>query len=323
MTGKLKVTNETLMDDSATQVPQISVCICTFRRPDGLSSTLESMRVARYPTAEVEFVVVDNDATGSSREVVLGRDWGLPGELRYEVEPTSGVGHARNRCLRVARGNWICFVDDDEMVSPDWLLRLWERAQQDVADGVFGPVVALTPQLPVWHTGSGFFDRHHAVSGTAMDWRHCASGNVLIRKELVLRLGGFDAEFARSGAEDTDLFRRCRDAGARLVWCEEAVIKETVSAHRLSRQWAWLRAYLGGQNFARLVRRHDGAGPFAVVVLKGLMGVLAYALPAMLLAPFSPGRAMRYQCRFAASLGKAVGWLSTTQQYGGAAKTQA
>jgi succinoglycan biosynthesis protein ExoM len=308
------------MDDSATPEPQISVCICTFRRPDGLSSTLTSMSHARYPTPEVEFVVVDNDPAGSARDVVIGRGWGLPGALRYEVEPTSGVGHARNRCLRVARGRWICFVDDDEVVSTDWLLRLWERAHRDKADGVFGPVVALTPRLPPWHERSGFFDRHHAVSGTAMDWRHCASGNVLIRKDLVLGLGGFDAEFAKSGAEDTDLFRRCRDAGARLVWCEEAVIEETVSAHRLSRQWAWLRAYLGGQNFARLVRRHDGAGSFAVVVLKGLMGVLVYAWPAALLAPFSPSHAMRYQCRFAASLGKAVGWLSATQQYGGAAK---
>lgn len=311
------------MDDSATPVPQISVCVCTFRRPDGLSSTLASMRQARYPTPAVEFVVVDNDAAGSARDVALARDWGLPGELRYEVEPTSGVGHARNRCLRIARGRWICFVDDDEVVSTDWLVRLWERAQHDGADGVFGPVVALTPYLPPWHVGSGFFDRHHAVSGTAMDWRHCASGNVLIRKDLVLGLGGFDADFARSGAEDTDLFRRCRDAGARLVWCEEAVIEETVSAHRLSRQWAWLRAYLGGQNFARLVRRHDGVGPFVSVVLKGLMGVMLYAWPAAFLAPFSPSQAMRFQCRFAASLGKAIGWLSSTQQYGGTAKEQA
>lgn len=310
------------MDDSATPVPQISICICTFKRADGLSSTLASMQNARYPAAVVEFVVVDNDPAGSARDLVLGREWRLPGALRYEVEPTSGVGHARNRCLRVARGQWICFVDDDEVVSSDWLVRLWEHAHENKADGVFGPVVALTPCLPPWHVKSGFFDRHHAVSGTTMDWRHCASGNVLIRKDLLLGLGGFDAQFARSGAEDTDLFRRCRDAGAQLVWCEEAVIEETVSVHRLSRQWAWLRAYLGGQNFARLVRRHDGAGPFLVVVVKGLMGILVYAWPAAFLAPFSPSLAMRYQCRFAASLGKAIGWLSATQQYGGAAKVR-
>lgn len=308
------------MEATATSTPQISVCICTFRRPEGLASTLASMEKARFPAVAIEFIVVDNDAAGSAREVASGKAWALPGPLRYEIEPMPGVGHARNRCLRAATGGWICFVDDDEVVSEGWLMQLWERVHHDVADAAFGPVVALTPDLPPWHAQSGFFDRHHSVSGTPMDWRHCASGNVLIRRALVVGLNGFDADFARSGAEDTDLFRRCIDAGARLVWCEEAVIEETVSAHRLTRRWAWLRSYLGGQNYARLVRRHDGAAAFATVVCKGLLGVLVYAWPAALLAPMSASGAMRFQCRFAASLGKAVGWVSTTHQYGGAIK---
>lgn len=308
--------------DAPAPLPQISICICTFRRPSGLASTLASMELARFPIAEIEFVIVDNDPAGSAREVATTKEWALPGPLRYEVEPTAGVGHARNRCLRTARGQWICFVDDDELVSKEWLAHLWARVQQDRADGVFGPVVALTPQLPKWHVRSGFFDRHHSVSGTLMDWRHCASGNVLIRRELLLGLGGFDSEFARSGAEDTDLFRRCSDAGARLIWCEEAAIEETVSVQRLTREWARLRSYLGGQNYARLVRRHDGAGPFATVIFKGLIGVLVYAVPALVVPPFNPSAGLRFQCRFAASLGKAIGWLSTTQQYGGAAKAK-
>jgi succinoglycan biosynthesis protein ExoM len=298
--------------------PRLSICICTYKRPEGLVLTLSSIAAMAVPeNLSVEIIVVDNDPAGTAASVIESGQIPDSWTIRKFVESKAGVGYARNRCIQEASGEWIAFVDDDEIVSHGWLTALWGQAAKSAADGVFGPVAALLPNsLPVWHRGSGFFERRHGSSGQKMEWKNCASGNVLIKRSLLLACGGFSTEFARTGAEDTDMFRRCADAGAKLVWCQEALIEESIHPNRLTRRWAWLRSYIGGQNYARLIRRHDGVGAFSVVIFRGILGGLLYALPAVLLIPISPGTALRFQSQFCANVGKAVGWIAGINHYG-------
>ena len=95
---------------------QVTVGVCTFRRPEALQQTLDSLARQSWPHAAFEIVVVDNDVECSARAQVerFAQTAGAPC-VRYAVEPGRGVSHVRNQCVALARGEWLAFIDDDEV----------------------------------------------------------------------------------------------------------------------------------------------------------------------------------------------------------------
>ena len=84
--------------------PDVSVCIATFRRPEGLERLLTSLAGLALPAGLlVELVVVDNDPAGSA-EATVRRFAGRPHPVHYQVEPRPNVSHARNTSVTTARG---------------------------------------------------------------------------------------------------------------------------------------------------------------------------------------------------------------------------
>ena len=83
---------------------------------------------------------MDNDAGGHARETVARVQAELDLDITYSIEPEHTIPAARNHALRLARGNYIGIIDDDEFPSPEWLLRMYEGIQTFAVDGVLGPV---------------------------------------------------------------------------------------------------------------------------------------------------------------------------------------
>ncbi len=285
-----------------------SICICTFKRPAGLALCLESVARLRVPVGvTVEVIVVDNDSAASARNQVLGLAQVYPFSLRYSCEPRSGVGHARNRCVTEARGEWVAFVDDDEYVSAEWLHTLLTTARRGHIDGVFGPVVAeFELEPPAWLLASGAHRRPRFMTGTPMRWGDCRTGNVLFRRSLFVKNGGFDSRYAASGGEDCDFFWRCMTRGAKLVWCDEAVVRERVPAERMSRSWVLQRALNGGRSFARLRASRGGFLSYAMDALWGIAGIGIYATPALVARALRLDGAVALERKVAGGVGKLV-----------------
>lgn len=303
----------------------VSICICTYQRAGGLANCLASLQRLEIPPAlKLEVLVVDNDPAASACELVMAATPTFALPLRYVNEPRSGVSHARNRCLVEARGGWVAFVDDDEFVEPAWLQHLWLLAAAGAVDGVFGPVLAKFEQLPpAWLLTSGAHQRPRSPTGTTMRWGDCRAGNVLFKRQLFLAHGGFDARFAASGGEDTDFFWRCQALGARLVWCDEAVVYETVPPARMTRAWLLKRAYNGGRTFARVRASRGGWRSQVVDSSWGLLNLLMYALPALLARLGGLPRALAFERKVAGGLGKlAAPFTAATGDYGSGAGVQ-
>jgi succinoglycan biosynthesis protein ExoM len=299
--------------------PLISICVCTFRRPDGLQRLLATLRAISIPAGVgLELVVVDNDAGASAKSVFdrITADWPWP--ARYVVEAHPGVGFARARCVEEARGDWIAYIDDDEWAEPQWLQALWQTRTALGVDGVFGPVLASYETAPPeWLLRSRMYERPRRVTGTSLHWSQCASGNVLFRKQLFVDAGGFDAAFAQSGSEDSDFFWRCLGLGARFVWCDEAVAHEAVPPNRMTKTYLRRRAFLAGQNYVRLHARRQGWLAYLLFALRGLAIVL-------LLFPLIWGGRLlrvtdmfRYEGRLQGGLGKMLAaWTPVSREYG-------
>lgn len=297
----------------------ISLCVGTFRRPDGIVAAARSLLAQEVPAGwRTEVIVVDNDPTGSARAPLqdhLRAD--ERSRIRYVVESTPGVSHMRNRCLDEARGELIAFIDDDETAPSGWLGHMVDALQRHQADAVFGPVepVYVTPP-PAWVTVNGVHHRARRRTGETLAWEAAQTNNVLMRRHLLDGGLRFSALFARTGGEDSFLFGQALQAGRRLVWCDEASVQETVPPVRTTRRWILGRAFHGGRTYVRL-RHHLGwRAAYPMLALYGLVYAAVVMLPMLLLTSVGHPRHMHYALKFAGNLGKIAARFYDAGRYG-------
>ncbi len=228
----------------------IDVCIATFKRPLVLDKLLNSLHRQNLAGISMRVIVVDNDHAQSARAVVDAFRARSRLDVVYDVEPEQNIALARNRTLRHLASDYFAFVDDDEMVSENWLRRLLDAMRQYRADIVFGPVISVFPaHSPSWVKVN--FQRPRRPSGQEVHTG--GAGNVLIKRSILENEQQvFDPSFGLTGGEDTDFFYRMHLAGRRLVWCDEAWAKEPVPVDRLSPEWLRRRGFRSGQNYARI-----------------------------------------------------------------------
>ena len=294
----------------------LSVCIATYRRADRLATLLDDLVAQECLPGQV--VVVDNDVAGSARIVVeRRRKAGTPFAIVYEVQPEQNISLTRNRTVALANGEWLAFIDDDERAPPLWLDQLTDIVRHTGADGVLGPVVPIVPvDAPAWIRRGGFYAWARQKTGAVVPPNKLRFGNVLLRASLLQATPApFDPSFGRTGGEDGDLLGRLVQEGARIVWCDEAVVHEPVEAARLSLRWLMLRALRGGQDHAR----HSLNGRFGPLGTAGRVRFFLRALAQAALAaglalmawPRGRHRAVHWLLKVSANVGKMsvfVGW---------------
>lgn len=264
----------------------ISVCVCTYRRPALLARLLNALKCQDIdPGFRFEVVVVDNDCNRSAEDTV--RMFQLQTEVRviYECEPEQNISLARNRTIQNAEGNFIAFIDDDEFPCENWLLLLYRLLKQGEVDGVLGPVIPVyegTP--PVWLVKSGLCSRNSFPSGTILrNPKYFRTGNVLFRRDIIEGdQSAFDPRFGRSGGEDTDFFKRMLCNGRSFVWCNEALVYETVPIERQKISYFLKRALVLGRT-AALQEKFISVG-----TLKSIVALIAYtvSLPVLLVIKY-------------------------------------
>ena len=230
-------------------VAHISICICTFKRPQLLSRLLQE--VGRQETRSLfsySITVVDNDVSKSSKGVVAQFQKTSSISISYSVEPEQNIALARNKAVANSTGDFLAFIDDDELPGPDWLLKLYQACEAYNADGVLGPVLPRfegTP--PAWVLKGGFCDRPVHATGFRIDWNQGRTGNLLIKRQILDGLEPvFRPEFG-SGGEDRNFFKRMIEQGRSFVWCNEAPVNEWISPTRWKRSFMLRRALLRGK----------------------------------------------------------------------------
>ena len=229
---------------------RVAICICTFRRQKLLRELLKGIAQLAFHkirTPQIQLVVVDNDELASAEEVC--RTTSVPWPIQYVVEPRRGITHARNRAVSEAGSvDFIAFIDDDEVPSAGWLDELLWTQAESAADVVSGPVFPqYASEVAGWVKNGRFFEPR--VSATGTEREVCACNNVLIGTHVFKRVPSFDDAFALSGAEDTNFFLRVRKAGHKILWSQQAVVCEAVSAQRGTVSWILRREYQTGNGW--------------------------------------------------------------------------
>jgi len=135
----------------------VSVIVPTRDRPALLREALASIRAIESATMKFEILVGDNGKDLASR--AAAEAFGA----RYFKVATNGAGAARNAGLMAATGEYVAFLDDDDVWLPENIAPQVALLNEDATlDAVFGQVIStdqdLKPQSPPWPENPGVGD---------------------------------------------------------------------------------------------------------------------------------------------------------------------
>ena len=278
----------------------VTVAVLTRRRPAMLDRLIDSWGRLRAPAdCAVRFLVVENDDAPQVRAQVEDRG-SLPlGPLHYVLEREAGIPFGRNRAAReaIAAGHrLLAFVDDDEMVAADWLMRLIDSYRSSGAALIGAPLgIVPAPDGLTWtqrrmHASLSWRYARKAALAAARGGLDGTPGvtivtNNWLAETAVFALHGiwFDEAMRFTGGTDAKLSAEVKAAGLPTAWAADAHVYEDVPPERLSFAYQYRRARdQSNTNFHRKLAT-DRALRASVIVtlpLKALSVVgLALAVP--------------------------------------------
>lgn len=225
------------------QPPRVSVILPTFNRSGYLRQAIESVLAQTYP--DFEIIVVDDGSTDDTRAVVAGFG---DARIRYEYQANAGRSAARNRGLALARGEYIAFLDDDDLFLPDKLAVqvgfLDAHPEIGLAAGGAEVIAADGSLMGVWET---WRDQPQLALPACLYACPLLTCGVLLRRPWLEALDRwFDPAMDR--AEDTDFWIRLLVAGCPMAWTTAIVC--AYRQHAASSQHDGERYY---QSYLRLL----------------------------------------------------------------------
>jgi mycofactocin system glycosyltransferase len=262
--------------------PAVSVVVPAHGRHAQTRACVESLLALDYPGGAPEIIVVDDASRPPLAEALAG----LPVRL-VRNEASAGPSAARNRGAALAGGAIVAFTDNDCEVSPGWLRALVPYLD-DPGVGFVGGRVVGPPEggaIMAFEAVRSSLDMGPGPGevGIGEAIPYMPSCNLLARRELLARLGGFAADMPIG--EDVDLIWRGRRLGARAWYAPEGA----VTHHHRARLGAFLRRRaFYARSEVDLLRRHPGSRrqmqlPATVLLLLGALAA-AFAAPPLALA---------------------------------------
>jgi len=231
----------------------IEVVICTYNNAALLEHTLRSVSEQNtQPELRWRVTVVDNNSSDVTAQVVerFQRGDRIP-KLRYLFEPRQGLTFARLCAFSNATATWVLFVDDDNLLAPDFVINAAKFASSHPRCGAFGACVRLQENpaspLPVeWQP----------LVVSTQDWGnlpqrlpdnglvHLIGAGLAVKREAAVASGWLDRQFLTgrtgqqlSGGEDIELVLLVRKAGYELWYNPTCNLRHIVPQRRATPEY--------------------------------------------------------------------------------------
>jgi len=227
----------------------VTLIVCTFNRARDLHELLETA-VVQETGGEFtyEVLVVDNNSTDETREVVEHFISAGPASVRYLFEAKQGKSHALNTGLKAAQGHIYTIVDDDFILPSSWVLNIYRafRLHPEVSF-IGGKVLPLWQEdPPPWLTREHWSAIAMADYGeeefyTDADHQICLLA-CSFRTADVKAAGGYRPELGVTsgqigGTEDIDLLQRLWQSGRKGIYLPHIWFHHKVTADRGTKQY--------------------------------------------------------------------------------------
>lgn len=219
----------------------VSVVVIGRNEGERLARCIASVKAANWNGVAHELIYVDSQSTDGS----AARAAGLGATVRVLDDASPCAAKARNAGWRLARGEFILFLDGDTELHPDFVARAlatladprlcaaWgHRRESDPAQSLYTRVLDLDWVYP---TGRTLY----------------FGGDVLVRRAALAAVGGFDP--ALKAGEEPELCARLRAAGWEIEHIDAPMTRHDLAVRTL-RAW-WRRAYRSGIAYAEVAER--------------------------------------------------------------------
>ena len=230
--------------------PDVSVVVPTYNRSALLQRALLSLFSQRADGLNFEIIVIDNNSSDDTPDVVAAMQAKSPVTLRYVRETRQGNAYARNAGIDAAQAPIIAFLDDDVVADENWvqtIKTIFDRDPQIAFVG--GRVLPLwDTEPPSWLTAShwaplallDYGQEERTIAGDAL--LGLLTANMGVRREVFDEVGKFSPALQRvkgsiGSMEDHEfLLRMCR-SGKSGIYLPDLITRGAVEPERLTKAY--------------------------------------------------------------------------------------
>jgi glycosyltransferase involved in cell wall biosynthesis len=235
---------------------KISVVIVTHNRQKDVMELIKSLLDQTLKPFEI--IIIDD---GSNPPLNVDCENEMLKIIRFDKE--IGLSSARNYGVKISRGDYIAFIDDDAIADVNWLKEIQRgiRTGTEVLGGPLKPLFKASP--PEWWNEKDF----GGYAGVG-NWGRIWGCNMIISKIIFEKVGLFRAEIGRQkgkllSGEDDDLLRRAINKGYSVLFLPRAIVYHKVSPQRMTLRYILKWEYFYGKS----IRKKNGYRPLNTLCL--------------------------------------------------------
>lgn len=201
--------------------PLVSVIIPAYNGDRFLAETIESVLQQTYP--HWELIVVDDGSTDQTQQIVQGYCDRYPAQIRYYYQQNQGVARARTQGIKLAQGEYIALLDQDDLLLP-------EKLSLQVACFETDPAIGMV------HSGWRLINAQGEPLGVVEPWQEAPVldavnwirrmpaffSAMLFRREWLLRVGELNATYRQ--VSDVDLIQRLVLLNCPTAWVKQITV---------------------------------------------------------------------------------------------------
>jgi glycosyltransferase involved in cell wall biosynthesis len=201
---------------------KVSVIVPTHNRADALEKTLQYLtkQVFEHPW---EVIVVNNNCTDNTDEVVHVAMKDFPVSLKLVHEKKPGASAARNAGAKAASGEYLVFIDNDILTSPDFIQRHFNNLEKYKGAWFVGNVHNL-PEQENTHFGKFRKSLEAVVGNEIVEVNGITGQTTSMPRAQFIQLNGFDESFHVASGEDRELALRAIENGIRIYFDPAIVV---------------------------------------------------------------------------------------------------
>lgn len=253
---------------------RFTIVTCTYNRAAMLSDTLQSLALLQFDNSKFEVILVDNNSTDDTQQVFYRFAEKYPGvNFRYVKELNQGLSFALNRGIEEAKGEYICFIDDDEAVDRVYLKRLdsYLSLNPQIKYAASRIVPLYEGGEPKWMSAftqrliGGYFNAGDRIKKLGKG-KYPGTGHTIIKKSLYDRFGKYNTNLGRKGkglmgAEDKDMAFRLLNGGVECYYLPIPVFHQ-IPAEKLTDDFFDRLTYSIGKS-ERIRTQHRSTSAYA------------------------------------------------------------
>jgi glycosyltransferase involved in cell wall biosynthesis len=195
----------------------VTIGICVRNGEDMIPNAVKSILSQDFPSEKLQVIFVDDGSQDKTPEIIRSYLPLFGGRAKFFKTAWEGLGHARNLIVHEADGEFILFVDADEILTPGYVKAQVEVMENNSQVGITAGVFKTVPGNFILNLEIAPYIVNHKKYGKpkSLIWKNdklVGTGGTAFRTKAIKQVNGFNENIKGAG-EDTDLILRMKKAG--------------------------------------------------------------------------------------------------------------